>query len=102
MVRGGEGFGRPCAYLGGVSPPVIAEAGAVKGEIARGAKHWLAPGAAVVTADWAAERPSIRTGVGPTGGPHGVQMGEHDAAKSVRPAVRVSPPVIRFPRFEGE
>ena len=60
-----------------------------KREIARGAKHWLAPGAAVVTDGlgcWSAleeaacSHQAIRTGGGPTGGPHGiVQMGEHDA-----------------------
>ena len=58
-----------------------------KREIARGAKHWLAPGAAVVTDGlgcWSALDEIASSGnphrVGPTGGPHGaVQMGEHDA-----------------------
>ena len=60
-----------------------------KREIARGAKHWLAPGAEVVTDGlgcWSALdedrlQPSGNPHrIGPTGGPHGaVQMGEHDA-----------------------
>ena len=63
-----------------------------KREIARGAKHWLAPGAAVVTDGlgcWSAldeaacSHRAIRTGSGPTGSPHGiVQMGEHRSATS--------------------
>ena len=60
-----------------------------KREIARGAKHWLAPGAAVVTDGlgcWSAldedacSHPGDPHRVGPTGSPHGiVQMGEHGA-----------------------
>ena len=59
-----------------------------KREIARGAKHWLAPGAAVVTdglgcwsaLDEIACSPGNPHRVGPTGGLHGaIQMGEHDA-----------------------
>ena len=60
-----------------------------KREIARGAKHWLAPGAAVVTDGLGllerTRRDRLQPSgnphrVGPTGGPHGaVQMGEHDA-----------------------
>ena len=59
-----------------------------KREIARGAKHWLAPGAAVVTDGlgcWSALDSRLQPSgdphrVGPTGGPHGaIQMGEHDA-----------------------
>ena len=62
--------------------------GFCKREIARGAKHWLAPGAAVVTDGlgcWSALEEAACSHqaphrVGPTGGPHGiVQMGEHDA-----------------------
>ena len=61
--------------------------GFCKREIARGAKHWLAPGAAVVTDGlgcWSALEEAAcshqANRVGPTGGPHGiVQMGEHDA-----------------------
>ena len=83
-----------------------------KREIARGAKLWLAPGAAVVTDGlgcWSAldeaacSHQAIRTGVGPTGGPRGiVQMGEHDARQHqerdhrdlspARPRSRRAPP----------